>query len=69
MLSKLTDTTQQSKAETGELLDHKNLGGHHPGACKASHVNMTPPAMDTDLAAALNDKSLFSEKEYQVYSG
>ncbi|KAH0347073.1 alpha/beta-hydrolase, partial [Aureobasidium melanogenum] len=43
------------------------LMGHlYPEACKASHVNMTPPAMDADLTAALNDKSSFSEQEYQA---
>jgi len=42
------------------------MGHLYPEACKASHVNMTPPAMDTDLTAALNDKSSFSEREYQA---
>jgi hypothetical protein len=42
------------------------MGHLYPEACKASHVNMTPPAMDTDLTAALNDKSSFSEREYNA---
>ncbi|KAI5195623.1 hypothetical protein AUEXF2481DRAFT_345660 [Aureobasidium subglaciale EXF-2481] len=41
----------------------RTMGNLYPESCKASHVNMTPPAINADLKAALNDLSCFSAQE------
>lgn len=42
------------------------MGRLFPEACKASHVNMTPPALNADLSEALDDKTSFTELEQQA---
>ncbi|THY55941.1 alpha/beta-hydrolase [Aureobasidium pullulans] len=44
----------------------RTMGNLYPEACKASHINMIPPAIDADLSAALKDLSSFSPQEQQA---